>query len=301
MRADGSLNLRAIAQQAALLRAQGVTGAFVCGTTGEGPSLSSQERMAVAEAWAHARSEDQALIVNVGHNSLVEAKALAAHAAQLPLDGIAFHPPNYFKPASVDLLIGCCALAAAAAPSTPFYYYHIPSLTGVRLPMPEFLRRGRERIPTLQGLKFSDPNLAEFEACLRLDGGGFDVLFGVDEMLLGALAMGGARAVGSTYNYAAKHYYQMMEAFDNGDLPLARSLAARAVSLCEALSAAGVVASGKACMALFGVDCGGVRPPLRTLTAAQVTILEERLRALSLLPIRRQQEVLPSMVQRASP
>jgi N-acetylneuraminate lyase len=59
-------------------------------------------------------------------------------------------------------------------------------MTGVRLPMPGFLARAPDRIPTLAGLKFTDPYLMELQARLRAGGGRFDVLWGVDEYLLAA-------------------------------------------------------------------------------------------------------------------
>lgn len=286
MRENGDLNLAAIPEQAALLRQEGVSGAFICGTTGEGPSLSTQERTAIATAWRSALGDDQTLIVNAGHNSLSEARALAAHAAEIGADAIALHPPSYFKPARVEDLIDCCARVAHAVPALPVYYYHIPALTGVRLPMKRFLQQGHDHIPNLRGLKFSDTDLAEYRACLTLSGGAFDILFGVDEMLLGALAMGGMRAIGSTYNYAAPLYHDMIAAFRRGDMAQARMHASRAVGLSQAILAADVVASGKACMALRGIHCGSVRPPLCNLTRTEQATLEARLRALSIIETR---------------
>ncbi len=283
MRENGDINLAAIPEQAALLRQEGVRGAFICGTTGEGPSLSAGERTAIAIAWRLALGDDQTLIVNVGHNSLAEASALATHAAEIGADAIALHPPSYFKPTRVEDLIDCCARVAHVVPALPVYYYHIPALTGVRLPMNRFLQQGQNYIPNLRGIKFSDANLAEYRACLTLSDGAFDILFGVDEMLLGALVMGGAGAVGSTYNYAAPLYHDMIAAFRRGDMAQARTQAARAIGLSQAILAADVVASGKACMALRGIHCGPVRPPLRNLTREDQAALERRLRALSII------------------
>src|SRR5512137_362417 len=83
MHADGSVNLDAIEKQAARLVADGVTAAFVCGSTGEGVSLTSEERRRVAERWREAiRTRPLKLIVHTGHNSVAEAKALAAHAQE---------------------------------------------------------------------------------------------------------------------------------------------------------------------------------------------------------------------------
>ena len=270
---DGELNADAIPRQAALLREQGVLGAFVCGTTGEGPSLSSAERMEVAEAWKEALPEG-CLILNVGHNSLVEAGELARHALSVEANAIAVHPPCYFRPQSVDSLVDCVASVAECAPELPLYYYHIPPLTGVRLPMDRFLSEASERIPTLCGLKFSDPDLAQLAACL--EAGSFDILYGVDEMLLGALATGATGAIGATYNFAAEHFLRLIQAFMSGDMRRAQQLSKRSVRLLDILQSYGVIAATKAAMKLCGVDLGPVRAPLQPIAEPGLLLAELR-------------------------
>src|SRR5262249_39706172 len=135
---------------------------------------------------------------------------------------IAALSPSYFKPRSVEALVACCAEVASAAPALPFYYYDIPTMTGVSLPMPDFLAAGAERIPTLAGLKFTNSDRRAYRRCLHAGGGRFDLPWGYDEMLLAALAVGAKGAVGSTYNYAAPLYRRVMAAFAAGDLATAR-------------------------------------------------------------------------------
>ena len=131
MRQDGSLNLDFITKQAAYLIETGVSGAFVCGTTGEGQSLSTRERMEVAERWVEAAGTRLKVIVHVAHNSLEESQHSARHAEKIGAHAIASLGPTFFKPATVEQLVDFCIPTAAAAPSLPFYYYHIPVMTGV--------------------------------------------------------------------------------------------------------------------------------------------------------------------------
>src|ERR1043165_1641656 len=86
---DGSLNLPVIEKQATALAADGVRGAFVCGTTGEGASLTGAERQQVAARWREVASDRLEIIVHVGHVCLDEARALAAHAQRSGANGIA--------------------------------------------------------------------------------------------------------------------------------------------------------------------------------------------------------------------
>src|SRR5438105_15938504 len=96
---DGSLNLALIEKQAASLLANGVTGAFICGTTGEGPSLTTAERMQVAERWQSAAGAQLRVIVHVGHTALGDCQALAAHAQQIGAAAIGCVAPFFYKPA----------------------------------------------------------------------------------------------------------------------------------------------------------------------------------------------------------
>src|SRR6266508_735985 len=80
---DGTINLGAIEKQAASLKRNNLIGAFVCGTTGEGVSLSTAERQQVAECWVDAARDNLLVVVHVGHNSLEECKQLATHAQKI--------------------------------------------------------------------------------------------------------------------------------------------------------------------------------------------------------------------------
>ena len=158
---DGSLNLNLIEAQAHSLIASGVSGAFVCGTTGEGASMTLQERMAVAARWCEVAGSDLKVIVHVGHTALGDCQALAKHAAGIGAAAVGCMAPFFFKPSKVEDLVLFCAEVAATVPQTPFYYYQIPSMTGVGLPVADFLRRASDTIPNLVGIKFTHENLME--------------------------------------------------------------------------------------------------------------------------------------------
>ncbi|MGQ9814555.1 MAG: dihydrodipicolinate synthase family protein, partial [Candidatus Roseilinea sp.] len=252
-----------------------VTGAFVCGTTGEGVALSIEERMRVAERWAQVSQGQLALIVHVGHNSLSDARALAAHAERIGAHAIAITAPTFFKPATVEDLVAFSAAVAAVVPALPFYYYQIPSFTGVALPVYDFLVAGAERIPNLAGAKFTHENLMDYARCLR--DGRFDMLFGRDEILLSALALGCQGAVGTTYNLAAPLYHRIWRAYQAGDMATAQADQARAIEFIAAFTRHGGLPAAKAMMKMIGLDCGPVRLPQRNLTAQQYDQLQAEL------------------------
>jgi N-acetylneuraminate lyase len=273
-RKDGGLNLPMIEKLAEALVVNKVAGAFVCGTTGEGVSMSTAERMKVAERWQASAGPKLRVIVHVGHTSLGDCRALAAHAQKIGAAAVGCMAPFCFKPSKAEDLVAFCAEVAAAAPDLPFYYYHIPCVTGVTIPAFDFLRAAADRIPNLAGIKFTHENLMDYSACVRWEGGRYDALFGRDEMLLPGLAVGAAGAIGSTYNYAAPVYHRIMKAFARGDLAAAQDEQARANAMIAVLIRfGGMPPAGKAFMRLIGLDCGPVRLPLCPLTEAQAEAL----------------------------
>lgn len=273
MRPDGSLNLDQVQPLVDRLVAQGIGALYVCGSTGEGPSLTSDERCRTAAAYVRAAGGRLPVVVQVGHNCLAEARELAAGAASVGADAISAAPPSYFRPASIEALIDCLAEITAGAPELPFYYYHIPALTGVALDMAEFLSRGNRRLPSLVGIKFTDYEVHKYQALLELDGGRFDVLFGRDEMLLSGLVAGARGAIGSTYNVAAPLYRRVLDAFERGDIADARRHQARAAELIRVVLATGGLPAFKAMTGMVGVDCGPCRLPMIALDAPRIAAL----------------------------
>lgn len=263
-REDGTLNPGMIEPYARLLARNGVRGVFACGSTGESLSLEAKERMEIAEQWIAAAPAELKVIVHCGHNALSACRALAAHAERIGAFGISVMAPSYFRPPTLEDLVAFCVEVAAAAPALPFYYYHIPGMTGVNFPIRDFLEAAADRIPSLAGVKYTGEDLMDYGLAQAFQGERFDLLFGRDEALLCGLALGARGAVGSTYNFAAPLYTGLMEAFDRGDLKRARTRQRKAQEMIRALFRAGPSIHGamKPLMKAAGIDCGPVRPPL---------------------------------------
>ncbi|XP_017939317.1 N-acetylneuraminate lyase isoform X3 [Manacus vitellinus] len=194
MTPDGQINLPVIRQYVDyLVNKQTVKNVFVNGTTGEGLSLSIQERKQLAEEWVcQGKDKLDHVIIHVGALSLPESQELARHAAAIGAGGIAVIAPFFFKPTK-------------------------------KVRVEELLEGIKERIPTFQGVKFSDTDLLDLAQCVhKNEAQQLEFLYGVDEQLLGALAVGANGAVGSTYNYLGRQTNLMLEAFAKPDLALAR-------------------------------------------------------------------------------
>ncbi|HYG38715.1 MAG TPA: dihydrodipicolinate synthase family protein [Cytophagales bacterium] len=262
---DGSVNLSMIPKLVEKMIGDGLTGVFICGTNGEGPNMTTEERMAVAEAYVKAADKKILVLVHVGHSSIIESRKLASHAEKIGADAISSVAAFYFKPTSVQNLVSSVAEIASAAPSIPFYYYHIPTLTGVAMDMVEFLRLGESQIPNLAGIKYTASTLFEYQACLNYKGGKFDILYGYDEMLLSALAVGAKGAIGSTYTFAAPLYLKVMEFFNKDNQTEARAMQFQMVEMVRNLVKYPPIPAQRAIMKMVGYDLGKCRLPLQEL------------------------------------
>ncbi len=257
---NGDLALDAVAKQATHLRANGLDGVLIAGSTGEGSSLTGDERRSLAERWTEV-GEGLQVWVHVGHNSPREAQSLAAHAASVGAHGICAAPPSWFALSSVDRLVDTCAEIAAGAPKLPFLYYHIPVLSHVQVPMARFAEVARRTISNFRGIKYTHLDALDFQVCVREHGDAIKLYWGCDELLVTGLALGAHGAVGSTYNFAAPLYRRLIAAHAKGDTDATRELQSKAAELVELLAGHGYMAAAKTTMKYLGVDVGTVRCP----------------------------------------
>jgi len=276
---DGALNLSQISRLAQLYRANRLGGVFINGTTGEFASLSFVEQQQLIEVW---QSEKETLPVGVmlGGTCLKDMQALARFSAEKEMDAVAMLSPYYFRPQTVGALVDVVSEVARTVPHLPFYFYHIPSMAGGNFYMRDFLALAADRIPNLAGIKFTHADIMDFQAAVQFQNGRYDLLWGTDEALLSGWVAGARGAIGSTYNYAAPLYHDILKAIDKGDLERARQLQSKSVDFVQLLFKYGGAATGKAIMALIGQDCGPVRSPMVPLSAAEIKALEKDLQAI---------------------
>ena len=272
---NGGINLKIVPQYAIHLMEMGIKGAFVAGTTGEGMFLSDIERLKLIETWTAQKKEGFRIIAHVGSTSIVNAMDMAKESAKLGVDAIAIMGPPFMGPNRIEELVEFCVLVASSAPELPFYYYHMPVLSGVDLSMYEFLNKTKLKIPNLAGIKFTDNNLMDMSNCISLDNGKWDILHGYDELLIAGLAFGAKGAVGSTYNFLAPLYYGIIKDFETGNMEQAREKQRRSIEFISILIRhGGAIVAGKPLMAMVGIDCGPCRLPVRSLSNKELKQLE---------------------------
>lgn len=265
---NGELNLKLIPEYYQSLKRNGIAGAFICGSTGEGVSLTFAEKVSVLKAWTSLTKHDAdfILMMFLGGTNVKECRELAAIAEHEGADAISFTSPFYFKPARVSQLAKCCAEVASAAPNTAFYYYHIPVLTGGNYAMIDLLKAVDGVIPTFEGIKYTHEDFMDFLSCLNYNERKYDMLWGRDENMLSSLVLGSKGAVGSTYNYAAPLYHKLIAAFEARDFETANAWQQKSIDMITLLGKYGGIATGKAYMKLVNLDCGKFRLPVTNMS-----------------------------------
>lgn len=270
--ADGEVDLNKVVLQQKFYKDNGISGVFVCGSTGEAPALTVGEKKLLFREWAKYRTEDFPVIAFLGGTSAKECRELACCAKECGLDAVAVTSPYYFKPATTADLCEFCRQVASAVPGMPFFYYHIPCLNGVNFPMYDLLQKMDAVIPDLAGIKYTFENMMDYQLCLNYKDRKYNIMWGRDEMLLPALSLGATAYVGSTYGYNAPVYTAIIENYRKGNLEEAAKLQLQANLFIGLLGKYGN-GCGKAFMKAAGLDLGPTRAPLNTLSDEQYAAL----------------------------
>ena len=253
----------------------GVTGFFVCGSTGEGLYLTMEERKRLAAIAVEAVAGRAAVMIHVGAMTTQQAIELARHAAEIGADAVSSIAPVYYQVGFEAMLEHYKAIGGAT--DLPFFVYHIPHLTGVALTADSASRL--LEIPNIAGLKFTDPALHLMRWLFEFTGEQLTMLSGPDELHLPAMTMGAHGAIGTTYNLLPGAFLRLREAFFAGDIATAMDIQARCNQIIYILIQGGGLGAFKAAMKLVGHDCGPPRAPLAALTPQQEQALFGELEA----------------------
>jgi dihydrodipicolinate synthase/N-acetylneuraminate lyase len=233
----------------------GMDGALLCGTTGEGILLSTEERCRVTELAVESRPDRFAIAVHAGAQTTDDTVALCAHARDHGADAVAVIAPPYF-PLDEQELFDHFSAAAAACDPLPFYVYEFIGRSGYPVPVP-VIERLRDKVPNLAGLKVSD---TPFEAVKPYLLDGLDVFIGFEPLVLEGLAAG---AVGAVSGLASAWPEVTTELVHDAS----EAASARVNQLRDGLAGIGLPAAAKHLLLMRGVIAyADVRPPLRALT-----------------------------------
>ena len=280
---NGEVNFEPIEAYANMLVKNGLKGVFINGSSGEGYMLTYDERIALAEKWVSVAPEGFKVIVHVGSTVVKDSNKLARHAQEIGAFGIGAMASPFPKVGRIEELVKYCEEIASGAPQLPFYFYHIPALSGVFLPMLPLLKAVDGRIPNFAGIKYTYESIYEYNQCMLYKGGKFDMLHGQDETILPVLAMGGAQGgIGGTTNYNGRELVGILDAWEKGDLETAREKQNFSQDVINVIvNYRGNIVGGKRIMKLIGLDLGKNRTPFRNMSDDEEASMKKELEAIN--------------------
>jgi 4-hydroxy-tetrahydrodipicolinate synthase len=217
-KADGSIDEPAISRLARRQLDAGVHVLVPCGTTGETPTLSMDERRRIIELVA-AEARGRALVLaGAGGYDTREVIHMAEMVKAAGADGILSVTPYYNKPTPEGLYRHYEAIAAST--DLPIVVYNVPGRTGCNIDPATLLRLAG--IPNIVGVKEASGNISQIAEICHSVPSDFIVMSGDDAITLPLMALGGHGVISVASNEVPAEMVQMVEAFERGALPDAR-------------------------------------------------------------------------------
>ena len=266
---DGEVDLRAGRDLAAHLVENGIDALVLAGTTGESPTTTDEEKVALLKAVREEVGDKARIIAGAGSNNTRHAVAMAQAAHAAGADGLLVVTPYYSKPSQAG--VEAHFRAVAEATDLPICLYDIPGRSGV--PIESATIRALAQVDNIKAMKDAKGNF--LEAATLIQETGLAWYSGDDPLNLPWLSIGASGMISVVGHAAPQALRELVTAFENGDLTRAREINANTLNaLARQQSALGGVAFAKAALRLQGIDVGDPRLPVAAATEQQV----ERLR-----------------------
>lgn len=277
---DGGLNLPQAKKLARYLVENGSDGLVVAGTTGESPTLTKEEKIALFEAVVEEVGGKATVIAGTGSYSTADSIALTRAAEKAGADGVMLVAPYYNKPSQEGLYRHFRAVAEST--SLPVMLYNIPGRTAVNV-LPATVARLAKDVPNIKAIKEASGNLDQVSELRRLLPDDFAIYSGDDALTLPILAVGGKGVVSVVAHIAGKRLQEMINAYASGNVTLAAKIHKELFPLIKGMFITTNPVPVKAALNLLGLNVGAPRLPLVEATAEEKERLSQLLRDAGLL------------------
>ncbi len=274
--ADGAVDYEACAALVDRQVASGVHFLVPLATTGETPTLSQLEKVAIFQT-VKAHAAGRPLLVGVGVNSLPDTLGNIRLLEPLGPDALLVVVPYYNKPTQQGQYEYFKAVAAETA--LPIIIYNVPGRTGANM-LPDTVLRLANDVPNIRGIKEASGKYDQVSEILRRAPEGFTVLSGDDDMTLAFMATGAHGVISVASNVAPKEVTEMVEAAMKGDYATARVLHHRLFPLFKACFVESNPIPAKAALAQLGQMRSTVRLPLAEASDATKELMQKVLQDL---------------------
>ena len=279
--ADGAVDLEAARRLARHLADTGSDGIVVCGTTGEGPTVTDREKLELFETVVSEVGATSTVIANTGTYDTHHSVALTRSALATGVDGFLVVTPYYNKPPPAGIVAHFAAIADAAD-GRPLIAYNIPQRVVVNLDPDLLIELGR--IENVVAVKQATPDLDQARRIVQESG--LVLYAGNDDLVMPFLELGGAGGVCVASHIAGREFRRMIDLARAGDLDGARAVNASLKPLLDALAVTTNPIPLKAALNLLGFEVGGLRLPLVEATEQQRAVISAALETSGLLAAR---------------
>lgn len=269
---DGGLDLAAGRDLAAHLVENGIDALVLAGTTGESPTTTDEEKVALLKAVREEVGDKARIIAGAGSNNTRHAVAMATAAAEAGADGLLVVTPYYSKPSQAG--VEAHFRTVAEATELPICLYDIPGRSGI--PIGSDTIRALAEVDTIQAMKDAKGDFLDAAALIQETGLAW--YSGDDPLNLPWLSVGATGVISVVGHAAPQALRELVTAFENGDLTRAREINATTLNvLARQQGALGGVTFAKAALRLQGIDVGDPRLPVAAATQEQVERLRDEM------------------------
>lgn len=279
---NGEVDFEGARTLARQLVEDGNDGLVICGTTGEAPTLHSQEKVELWKSVKEAVGADVPVIAGTGSYCTRSTIELSLKAQDAGADGLLLVSPYYNKPSGKGMLEHFRAIHSAT--NLPIMLYNIPGRTGVEIPV-EVLEElaGLERVVAVKQSLPIDPVSRLIARLGPEKRKTFDTYSGDDSQTLPQLAVGGVGVVSVAGHVAGRQLKEMLIAFSAGKVAEAAAIHQRLFPLFEGLFITSNPVPVKVALKLLGRPAGPVRQPLWEATPEQEETVAAIMRQVGLL------------------
>lgn len=257
----------------------GTDGIVACGTTGESPTLSEDEKNRVIEIVIEESKGKAAVVAGTGTNDTAKSIKATKRALEMGADMALVITPYYNKPTQEGLFRHFEAIAKVV--DLPIMIYNVPGRTGVNILPPTVERLAK--IETMVAIKEASGDLNQVSEIVNRCEGQIRVFSGDDSLFAPILAVGGVGVVSVVANLVPKDVKSLHEAFKAADLAQAQKLHRRLFPLCQAMFYETNPIPVKTALNLMGMDVGNLRLPLVPMSESNKNRLVATMKAYGLL------------------
>lgn len=251
----------------------GIQAIVICGTTGEAPTLSDDEKLELFRRAKKCVGDKCLIIAGTGSNCTEHTVALSKAAEAVGVDGLLVVSPYYNKATAEGLIAHYCAVASAV--HIPIILYNVPSRTGVDIPISVY--QCLANLPSIVGVKEASTDITKILKIRETCPEEFSVWSGNDDQAVAVMSLGGQGVISVLSNVLPEQTQSMALAALDGDFDTAADLQLRLMPLIRLLFCEVNPIPVKAAMKLIGYDCGGCRLPLTCMSSENLEKLRKLL------------------------